>query len=96
MSLGTITRWGTIKQRIMQASAGGCNERQAMIIANEAIPALLNKGPWVGSIADVLVQTFQPEFSLPYQYERAITAEQCFDGDLNMGWYAVELSLIHI
>src|SRR6516164_2233083 len=96
MSLGTITRWGTIKQRIMQASAGGCNERQAMIIANEAIPALLNKGPWVGSIADVLVQTFQPEFSLPYQYERAITAEQCFDGDLNMGWYAVENADVYI
>lgn len=86
----TITRWGQVKARLMQASGGGCDEPAAIVIANEAIPALLNKGPWLGSIADVRVKVFQPEFSLPYEYERAITAEQCFQGDLNMGWYAIE------
>lgn len=74
----------------MQASGGGCVEEAAIVIANEAIPALLNKGPWLGSVADVRVKTFQPEFSLPFEYDRAITAEQCFNGDLNMGWYAIE------
>lgn len=86
----TITRWADVKARIMQASAGGCDEAAAIVIANEAIPAILNKGPWLGSIADVRIKTFQPTFSLPYQYERAITVEQCFQGDLNMGWYTIE------
>ena len=86
----TITRWADIKVRAMQASGGGCDEADAIIIANEAIPALLNKGPWLGSVADVSLKLFQPSFSLPYQYERAITAEQCFNGDLIMGWYAIQ------
>lgn len=92
----TITRWGDVKARIMQASAGGCDESDAITIANEAIPALLNKGPWLGSVADVRIKTFQPEFSLPYEYERSLTAEQCFQGDLNMGWYAIETASTYI
>jgi hypothetical protein len=92
----TITRWGEVKDRIKQASGGGCSEEAAILVANEAIPALLNKGPWLGSVADVRVSTFTPEFSLPFEYERAITAEQVFNGDLNMGWYTVEQSSSYI
>ena len=93
VKMPTITRWGQVKERIKQASGGGCDEAAAIgAIANEGDPRAAEQGPVAGfHRAGARDGLHERILSLPYQFERAfITAEQVFNGDLNMGWYAIE------
>lgn len=82
--------FGDIKATLKQASSGGCDDDQIIARTNEAIPLLMGKMYFVGTIGEVRVQTFTPEFSLPFQYDRALSIEQCEAGDLHQGWYTIE------
>lgn len=82
--------FGEIKSTLKQASDGGCDDDQIIVRTNEAIPLLMGKLFFVGTVGEIKVQTFVPEFSLPFGYERALSLMQCECGDFHQGWYTVE------
>jgi hypothetical protein len=88
--------YGDVKSTLTQASDGGCDPAQVIERVNEAIPLLMGKMFFVGTVAEIKIQTFVPEFSLPFGYERALSVIQCESGDFNQGWYSIENSAAYI
>lgn len=82
--------FGSIKATLKQASSGGCDDDQIIARTNEAIPLLMGKMYFVGTIGEIKIRTFTPEFSLPFGFERALSIEQCQAGDFTQGWYSIE------
>ncbi len=88
--------YGDVKSTLTQASDGGCDPAQVIERVNEAIPLLMGKMYFVGTVAEINIQTFVPEFSLPFGYERALSVIQCAAGDFHQGWYSIENSAAYI
>ncbi len=88
--------YGDVKSTLTQASDGGCDPAQVIERVNEAIPLLMGKMFFVGTVAEINIQTFVPEFSLPFGYERALSVIQCGAGDFNQGWYSIENAAAYI